>query len=220
MVQPKLILGLERRSDPDLLAYGGAVVAAMKDNAVFPPPWGDTTPSWAQLDAAYQAYRDAYHAALTHDTQKIVVRNAARRSFADLLRRLAAYLEFSANGDAAKLGGTGFELRQEPVRATSGQGALPGPMAGLRGAPTEHGGRIELRGNRADGALGYEVQTAATDPSSVSTEASLWSHMQTVFSIQRFTVDDLPPGFVWVRMRGVNNRGSGPWTSPLRVLVT
>jgi hypothetical protein len=38
--------------------------------------------------------------------------------------------------------------------------------------------------------------------------------------VQRVHVDDLRPGYVWVRMRGVNNRGQGPWTSPLRVLVT
>jgi hypothetical protein len=220
MLQPKLILGLERRSDPDLLAYGGAAVTAMKENPVFPQPWGDATPSWDQLDLAYQGYRDAYYAALTHDSQKIAVRKETRRSFVELLKRLAAYVEFTANGDVAKLGSTGFELRQEQARASNGNGALPGPMAGLRGAPTEHTGRIELHASRAEGALGYEVQTASTDPSSVSTEASVWSHVQTVFSVQRFTVDDLRPGFVWVRMRGVNNRGSGPWTSPLRVLVT
>jgi hypothetical protein len=221
MVQPKLILGLERRSDPDLLAYGGAVVAAMKDNAAFPQPWGDGTPSWAQLDVALLAYRDAYNAALTHDSQKIVVRNGARRSFTELLKRLAAYVEFNGNGDATKLGGTGFEVRQEHARATTGNGALPGPMAGLRGAPTEHAGRIELRANRAAGALGYEVQTTPTDPSSEGgAQASAWSHVQTVFSVQRVHVDDLRPGYVWVRMRGVNNRGQGPWTSPLRVLVT
>ena len=107
MLQPKLILGLERRSDPDLLAYGGAAVTAMKENPAFPPPWGDTTPSWDQLDWAYQAYRDAYYAALTHDSQKIALRNGARRSFIELLKRLAAYVEFTANGDVAKLGSSG-----------------------------------------------------------------------------------------------------------------
>lgn len=220
MVQPKIILGLERRSDPDLLAYAGAVVTAMKDNAAFAPPWGDSTPSWAQIDAALQAYREAYYAALTHDTQKIALRNMARRSFSEMLKRLAAYVEFTANGDVAMLGGTGFELRQEPARASVGNGALPGPIAGLRGGPTEHSGRIELHANRAEGALGYEVQTANTDPSGAAAQAANWSHTQTVFSVQRFSVESLPPGFVWVRMRGVNNRGSGPWSSPLRVLVT
>ena len=220
MVQPKIVLGLERRSDPDLLAYGGAVVTAMKENPSFPPPWGDSTPSWAQLDGLLAAYRDAYYAALTHDSQKIAVRNTARRSFCEALRRIAAYLEFTANGDVAMLGTTGFELRQEQVRAGPGQGSLPGPMAGLRGAPTEHSGRIELHANRSEGALGYEVQTTGTDPSGSAMDDSQWSHTQTVFTVQRFNLDSLAPGFVWIRMRGVNNRGNGPWTSPVRVLVT
>lgn len=219
MVQPKIVLGMERRSDPNLLAYGGSVLAALKDNAAFPAPWGDDTPSWEQLDAAYQAYRDAYNAALGHDTQKIALRNEARRAFVEMLRRLVAYLELKANGNAAVLASTGFELRQEQTRAGPGQAALPGPVAGLRGGASEHSGRIELRANRAEGALGYEVQTAASDPSTAGAQATPWSHAHTVFSVQSFKVDELPPGFVWVRMRGVNNRGYGPWSSPLRVLV-
>ncbi len=220
MVQPKIVLGTERRSDPDLLAYGGAVVAALKDNASFPPPWGDAVPGWDQLDAAYQAYRDGYHAALTHDTQKIAARNAARQVFTEMLRRVAVYVEFRANGNLAMMGSAGFTLRQEAAR---GSGAVPpGPMAELRGVATEHGGRIELRAGRSEGAMAYEVQTALTDPSSTNggtNGSTAWSHAQTVFSVQRVALEGLAPGFVWVRMRGANPSGYGPWTSPVRVLV-
>jgi hypothetical protein len=217
MVQPKIALGMERRSDPDLLAYGGAVVAALKDNASFPAPWGDSTPSWEQLDAAYQAYRDAYHAALTHDTQKIAARNAARQAFTEMLRRVAAYVEFQANGSVAMLVSTGFALRQEQARSSSGA-VPPGPMAELRGVATEHGGRIELRAGRSERAVAYEVQTAFTDPASTN-GSTVWSHAQTVFSVQRVALEGLAPGFVWVRMRGANHNGYGPWTGPVRVLV-
>ena len=223
MVQPKVVLGMERRSDPDLLAYGGAVLAALKDNAAFAPPWGEGTPSWEQLDDGYQAYRDAYNAALGHDTQKIALRNGLRRAFVERLRRLAAYLEFRANGNVAMLASTGFELRQDQARAGPGHASLPGPVAGLRSGATAHSGRIELRANRAEGALGYELQTATRDPSSdpasAPADASPWSHAHTIFSVQSFQVDGLPQGFVWVRMRGLNNRGPGPWSEPLRVLV-
>ncbi len=217
MVQAKVILGMERRSDPDLLAYGGAVVAALKDNASFPQPWGDGVPSWEQVDAAYRAYRDAYHAALTHDSQKIAARNAARQGVTEMLRRVAVYVEFRANGNLAMLGSTGFTLRQGQSRGGSGA-VPPGPLADVRGLPTEHRGRIELRASRSEGAMAYEVQTAPTDPSSTN-GSTAWSHAQTVFSVQRVAVEGLAPGFVWVRMRGANPSGYGPWTSPVRVLV-
>lgn len=218
MVQAKVILGMERRSDPDLLAHGGAVVAAMKGNAAFPSPWGDSTLSWEQLDAAHAAYRDAYHAALTHDTQKIAARNAARQVFTDMLRRVAAYVEFQANGNVAMLGSTGFALRQEAARSSSAAAVPPGPLVDLRGLPTEHRGRIELRAGKAEGAQAYEVQTASTDPSSAN-GSTAWAHAQTVFSVQRVALEGLAPGFVWVRMRAANPSGYGPWTSPVRVLV-
>lgn len=211
-----IILALERRSDPNLLAYGGAVVVGMRDNKAFPLPGTDTTPSWVVLDGYLKTYSDDYYAALSHDTQKIAARNKSRQVFCDALKRVAAYVEFTANGDMLLLATTGFELRHATSRTVNTD--APGPVADLRAFPTEHSGRIEMHATKADGALGYQLQTITTDPTSV--ENPPWLHAHIVFSLQRFTVDGQPPGYVWVRMRAVNNNGYGPWTSPVRVLVT
>ena len=210
-----IILGLDRRSDPALLAYGGAVVAAMKDNKAFPMPGTDAVPSWEVFNGYFVAYSDAYYAALSHDTQKIALRNDARQVFCEAFKRVAVYVEFIANGNMLLLATTGFELRHETPRSTTAE--LPGPVTDLRGVSTEHSGRIEMRASKADRALGYEVQTISTDPSGLDNPP--WQHTHTVFSLQRFTIDGLVPGFVWVRMRAVNNAGYGPWTSAVRVLV-
>ena len=220
MAQPKLILGFDRLSDPNLLAFGGAVVAAMKDNAAFPSPWGDNALTWDGFNTALVAYRDAYNLALSRDVQKISRRNAARQTFVDVLRRVGAYVEFRANGNRTMLASSGFELRQQTVRG-SGSAAAPGAMAELRAVPTEHSGRIHLRAGRAVGAKGYEVQTRSTDPSAASdVEGAGWSHAQTVFTVQSLSLDGLPAGYAWVRMRGANGSGYGPWSTPVRVLVT
>jgi hypothetical protein len=210
-----IILALERRSDPNLLAYGGAVVSGMRDNKAFPLPGTDTTPSGVQFDGYFVTYRDAYNAALTHDTQKINLRNEARQVFCDALKRVAAYVEFTANGNMALLATTGFELRHASSRTVNTD--LPGPVADLRGESTEHSGRIDMHASKADGAMGYEVQTISTDPTSAASPA--WLHAHTVFAVQRFSIDGLTPGYVWVRMRAVNSNGYGPWCSPVRVLV-
>ncbi len=219
MAQPKLILGFDRLSDPNLLAFGGAVVAAMKDNAAFPSPWGDNALTWDGFNTALVAYRDAYSAALSRDVQKINRRNEARQVFVDLLRRVGAYVEFRAHGNVTMLASSGFELRAESVRVNGS--TAPGAVADLRATPTEHSGRIQLRAGRAQGAKGYEVQTRTTDPSAASeAEGAGWSHAQTVFTVQSLSLDGLPAGFAWVRMRGANGSGYGPWSAPVRVLVT
>lgn len=219
MAQPKLILGFDRLSDPNLLAFGGAVVAAMKDNAAFPSPWGDNALTWDGFNTALVAYRDAYSAALSRDVQKINRRNEVRQVFVELLRRVGAYVEFHAHGNVRMLASSGFELRAESVRVNGG--TAPGAVADLRATPTEHSGRILLRAGRAQGAKGYEVQTRTTDPSAAhEAEGAGWSHAQTVFTVQSLSLDGLPPGFAWVRMRGANGSGYGPWSAPVRVLVT
>ena len=116
MAQPKLVLGLERLSDPNLLACGWAEVATLKDNAPFPAPWGDNALTWGALNAAQLTYRDAYNVALSRDVQKIRRRNAARQALVEMLRRVGAHVEFRANGNPTMLASSGFELRQEPVQ--------------------------------------------------------------------------------------------------------
>jgi hypothetical protein len=141
MAQPKLVLGLERLSDPNLLACGWAEVATLKDNAPFPAPWGDNALTWGALNAAQLTYRDAYNVArhdgrsssagityrdaynvaLSRDVQKIRRRNAARQALVEMLRRVGAHVEFSANGNPTMLASSGFELRQEPVQHVTAQ---------------------------------------------------------------------------------------------------
>jgi hypothetical protein len=121
MAQPKLVLGLERLSDPNLLACGWAEVATLKDNAPFPAPWGDNALTWGALNAAQLTYRDAYNVALSRDVQKTRRRNAARQALVEMLRRVGAHVEFRANGNPTMLASSGFELRQEPVQHVTAQ---------------------------------------------------------------------------------------------------
>ena len=121
MAQPKLVLGLERLSDPNLLACGWAVVATLKDNAALPAPWGDNALTWDAFDAAQLTYRDAYNVALSRDVQKTRRRNAARQALVEMLRRVGAHVEFRANGKPTMLASSGFELPQEPVQHVTAQ---------------------------------------------------------------------------------------------------
>ncbi|MFM2059111.1 MAG: hypothetical protein RLY71_3496 [Pseudomonadota bacterium] len=215
MYTAKIVLNLDRRSDPDLIAYGGAVLAGLKDNPDLPEPWDGPVSAWAQLNDSYSAYRDGYHVALSHDTQKIAARKALRKTFSEQFTHVATYAEFKANGNVAMLQAMSFELRHE--RGPTGTLVAPGAVSDLRGTPTEHSGRIELSASKVAGALGYEVQITTTDPSTTTDPG--WRHKDTVYSVQKMILDGLAPGFVWVRLRAGNSRGHGPWSAPVRVLV-
>ncbi|MEX8517836.1 MAG: hypothetical protein AB3X44_04850 [Leptothrix sp. (in: b-proteobacteria)] len=197
------------------MAYGGAVVAAMKDNHFFPGNWGDPGLNWPVLNASCEGFRDSYQAALAHDSHKIALRTEARRNFTDLLKRTATYVEFTANGNTEMLHSSGFEMRPETTRSPA---TAPGPVLDLRGNPTEHSGRIELHATRTPGAQAYEMQSTTIDPSTMGDNPG-WAHHPVLFSVQRIIIDNLPVGFVWVRLRAANSIGFGPWCSPVRVLV-
>jgi hypothetical protein len=214
MYHAKVISGVASFTDSDLIIYGGAVVAGTRDNKDMPEPWGPNTPPWLDLNGKYQTFCGAVFAAQSHDTQKIKERNEARAAFTEVFKRVAAYAEVVANGNVQLLLNAGFRLRHA---ASAPNTEPPATVTDLRGTPTEHSGTIELRASKSDGALGYEAQYCLTDPS--TTANPVWTHHSTVYSVTKFTLDGLTPGYVWVRIRPGNANGHGPWSAPLRVLV-
>ena len=66
------------------------------------------------------------------------------------------------------------------------------------------------------GAFGYEIQITQGDPASDTD----WKPAVTVQTVRRTLLDNLRPGVTWVRLRAINALGlSGPWTSPISVIV-
>ena len=70
-MQAKLIIRFDSLSEASYLAKAGSIVTALTANVYYPEPWVAQVPTLAQLTAAYTAYLDGYHAALSHDSLKI-----------------------------------------------------------------------------------------------------------------------------------------------------
>ena len=85
-MQAKLITTFDSLSEPDFVAKSGTIVSSLTANPNYPEPWVVQAPSLAQLTAAYNAYLDGYHAALSHDSLKIALRNSARQTLTDKLK--------------------------------------------------------------------------------------------------------------------------------------
>ena len=97
-------------------AKAGTIVTNLTANANYPEPWAVQVATLAQLTTSYSAYLDNYHAALTHDSLKIALRNSARLVLTEQLKALIPYLEMLAQGDTHILATTGYELRKDVVR--------------------------------------------------------------------------------------------------------
>ena len=213
-MQPKLVITFGPLSEADFQAKAGHVIACLTNNPHFPEPWPEPVPSLALLNAAYQAYLDAYHASLTHDSLKRMQRDAARATLTDLLRQVAGYLELVAHLDTAKLATTGFDLRKDIVRGVH-SGTLPAPVD----FTATHGpksGTALLHVARLAGAKLYEVQVAQGDP---SVEAN-WKTVAKSSVSSHILIEGLTPGqMYWFRIRAIGSGGDGEWTDPISLIV-
>jgi len=213
-MQAKLIISFQRLSEADFQAKAGHILASLTGNPHYPEPWPPQVPALNRLNEALNAYREAYHASLTHDTLKIKQRNDARQTLVDLFGQLAPYLEMIAQGDTDILASTGFDLRRDIQRGQN-SGILPAPT-GLRVVHGQLSGTLEVRVDRLTGAGSYEVQIAQGDP----TVETNWKHALTSTTSTHILLENLTPAQTyWVRVRGVGSGGNGVWTETNNIIV-
>ena len=134
----RLIVTFSGNTDDAFDGKVTVIIVKMTGNSYFPEPYPDSVPSIDTLSHRMDEWRIARAACLTHDSEKIALRNQIRQDITDKLKRLAQYIEFVANDDPVKLASTGFDLRRPPTGPTSANTELPAPTQ-LR---VEHGKAI------------------------------------------------------------------------------
>ena len=212
-MQARLIISFRRFTEAEFQTRVGLIIASLTGNARFPEPWPAPVATLAQLSAAFDAYRTAYHAATTRDTNRIRERTQARETLTTLLTGLVPYLELVAQGDEAALQSTGFELRRDATRLDRSE-PLPAPDR-VRLAHGPFSGEIDVRIARVEGAGSYELQVAQGDPA----DEANWRHAQSSTGL-RVTLRQLTrmqP--CWVRARGINGPNAGRWSEASSIVV-
>lgn len=109
-MKAKLIITFSPLSGPDFLIKAGTIVDALRANPNSPELWPAQVSSFSQLETAYNAYRDALHAAANRDRIKIAEQYSARETLTGILRSIAGYLEVIAQGNTTRLAGSGYDL--------------------------------------------------------------------------------------------------------------
>ncbi len=219
MPYPKLIVAFARLSEADFQLRVNAIIAALTNNARVPEPWPAPVPGLTQVRQEDGVYREAHLAVQRRDFGQLHKRDEARERLTTSLQRVAAYVELLANGDIDLLQSSGFEVRREPGRPLGHGGAgasyTPAPED-FRVGIGPRAGSVQVDAARQRGAIAYEIQVTRGDP----TDDEGWKQVMIVPSVRHVVVDNLPPGPTWVRLRAVRPGGtSGPWTSPISVIV-
>ncbi|MCC6936632.1 MAG: hypothetical protein IT226_00285 [Flavobacteriales bacterium] len=190
--------GLTGLRPTDKVAKALLLETKMTGNPDFPSP----SPTLVELKAGRETLEAAIVEAAGGDHANVFLRNVAEAELDKLIVRLAMDVSQTANGDAAKILSTGFELRKEgdPI------GPLPGP-SDLRARTGLLPGTVDLRWKPEYGAYYYQVELSITDPN----EGGSWT-LAGMTSKASFAGTGLAPAtHVWYR---VSCLGAGGYVSP------
>ncbi len=184
--------GLKSAKPADLVGKSEHIEADMTGNANFPTPSpkvSDLTAARTSLVAAISEAEGGAHAA-------IATKNAAAKTLAQLLTKMARYVNSVAAGDVAKAVSSGFELakRPEPIDHLEAPTKFEGRTAAIAG-------QVDLRWKSVYGARMYFVYML---------ENGVWKNIGMV-SKARFTAAGLTTDKQYsFRVAAVGRIGEGP----------
>ena len=95
MKSPRITTSFTALSDGNLEKKALAIIDAMTDNANFPTP----TPALSDVSAALTDYSNALSLAQNRDKLQVAIKNIKRKTLMNLLKELATYVNFIANGN-------------------------------------------------------------------------------------------------------------------------
>lgn len=174
----KALVNFYRYSDGDFESKTHTIIANMTGNAYFPTP----VPTIANVTTAAADYSNALIEAKTGSRSAVAEKNSKREELVALLRSLAAYVNFAANGDMTKLLSSGFDISKTTVPVVI---TKPENLQVLNGA---NSGELEVLVNRVKGATAYLHEYTTDDTAQTVNWVSVAS------TSRRIVFSNLQPG--------------------------
>lgn len=197
-------LNLKNINFGTLITRVRATVTAFLDHTdVFPTPDPELASVTAKANALADTIvlRDAAKAsakALTSEVDELATQ------LKDLYKGLGSYVGKKATTEA-QVNSVLMEVKGKPAPRP-----VPDRVEGLELSPADHDGGLDSHWDPDSDADHFELETN-DDPDNATT----WKHKCTCTN-SRVQINDLISGArVWVRVRGVNAAGAGPWSDPV-----
>lgn len=196
--------------DQELLTFGYTVQAAMDGNAYFAAP----EPDLATLLAAVDDFREKMEAANRKGSPlDFSLKNDSREVLIETLKRLAFYVNTTANGELSVILSSGFRPVALPTKSVPPETPLWVTLADYR-----QKGQARLDFEAVDNVRLYEYQY--TDEVDANGEI-VWP--TGVLDTPRSNINVLAPlqkGVeYYVRVRAKNGVGASDWTTPVSILA-
>lgn len=192
---------LTKASDAQLLTDVSGILTAMANNPSYPTP----TPSLPVIAAAKDAFEIALANAADGGTLLTAIKKEKRAELVEEMRKLASYVQVTANNDLAVFLSSGFpaqKTQREPI------GVLP-PPTGLTLTFGPRSGELRTSAERIPGAAIYNWQlTTVANPTVVIQSAQT--------TAANVTFSGLTPGVVYrVVANVVGSAGPSSWSDPV-----
>ncbi|HVT86397.1 MAG TPA: fibronectin type III domain-containing protein [Chitinophagaceae bacterium] len=110
----KVLINFRRYTDGDFESKSRTIVELMTGNSNFPTP----VPAITVIADAADDYSSSLITASTGNRADIAAKNQKRADLEELLRILASYINFTADGDRSKLLTTGYDVSKEKAPVT------------------------------------------------------------------------------------------------------
>ncbi len=203
MFTARIFLNYSRLGDAALATLAGKTLTDMTDNANFPDP----VPALTDYGTYVNDYRTKHEAAAeTGGRFATTAKDIARLALLQQMKRLASYVNFTADGDAHKLVSSGFMLVPPPKSNT-----VPSVPLWVRVRRGAQRGQLTLDIAKVRHAWQYEYQVGdqRDDRGEIvwgdSIYATTKSRGNVIAGLESVAT-------YWVRVRAVNGYGKGDWS--------
>ncbi len=194
-----------RLSDADLETKALSIVAAMTGNSNFPTP----TPALKDVSAAIADYSNALSLAQNRGKVEVAIKNAKKEALIAILRSLAAYVNFIANGDKTVIMSAGFDTTKDNASAL--------PLAEPKNFKVTNGINAGEAITSISGVRNVKtyLHQYTADP---ITDASVWQSKYV--STRTCTFSNLQSGKkTWFRVAAIGTGQQIAYTEPLSLII-
>jgi len=205
MKTSKAVISFTTLSDGNLESVALSIIDHMTDNPNFPTP----VPSLTEVTAAVTEYTNALSGAKSRDKAQVELKNIKKAAMITLLKSLAAYVTFTANGNRNVIATSGFDISKE--------GTTPSVMS----APTNFKMTVGKTSGQAFSSVGgvkgiktYAHQYTA-DP---MTDTSVWQNEYLTTRFHTFTGLDSGKKY-WFRVAALGTGGQIEYTDPVALII-